>query len=97
MACASCRIEGLDKVVERQRLVIERVKHRCRGAAHVVLERRVAVHATAQNDGIGKTADYALQLGHAAIGGRRPDKNVVLPRIPVEQDLPCREEHDEQR
>ena len=79
MARASCRIERLDKVVKRQRLMVERVKHRCRGAAHIFSERRVAVHATAQNDGIGKAADDALQLGHAAIGGRRTDKNVVLP------------------
>jgi hypothetical protein len=95
VARASSRIERLDEVVERQCLMVEPVKHRCRGAGHIFLERRVAVHATAQNDGIGKAADDALQLGHAAIGGRRTDKNVVLPRIPVEQNLPCRQEHDE--
>src|SRR5271166_1966917 len=60
-------------------------------------ERHVVIELSAQNDGIEKTADEPLRLRVRPPRDGRPDEDIVLPRVPVQQRREGGLERHEQR
>lgn len=77
----------LNEQIERHVLVFKCFD---RGIVHAVQElakRWLAVAGCLQHQCIGKAANECLSLRHATVGDGRPDDNVVLPGISVQQRL----------
>ena len=59
-------------------------------------EGRIAGEVAAEHEGVGEEADQPFDLAVAAVGDRRADRQVLLPRVAAEEGLEGgREDHEE--
>ena len=86
-----------EQVLERDVLVVERVKDRTPGAQQQFVERQVGGDLGAQHQGPGEVADHGFELDPVAPGGGRADQDVVLSAVPGQQHLVGGEQHHEER
>ena len=91
------RRELLHEPIERKLLVLVRLERLLPDALEQHVETRPVAEIAAHHQHVDEASDQRLEPGRAASGGRHPDRDVLLTRVPVQQDLEGREQRHEQR
>src|SRR5439155_506050 len=94
---AGVRRDPAEEDLERELLVIGGAEDGRPDPAEELGEGRVSREVGRKREHVDEATDEGLELALDTARERRPDDDLLLPAVPVEEDVPGREEHDEHR
>ena len=95
-AALALRIQYFHQFFKRQIRMRIRAQRSLLHSPQYLPKRRIARQVGPHNQSVDKEADEPLNLGSIPPRNRRPNQNVVLPRVPLQQHLECSQQSCEQ-
>ena len=90
-------IESIDEHFKWKILVSVGAEYHAARAGQKFPEAYVALNPSAKCESVDKQTDDVVRFDPVAMRDRRPDDNVLFARVPMQQDLECRQQCRERR